>query len=133
MDVVNCVTQRYLSLVFSICCYSTSTVYDGDAENGTELTALLPRAQGGGGSCGGGVSCSMRMDDGLDDSAHRDGDADDDARVHGSVRPSRNGGDLRSQGKKGVASTTPPSPGPAAGEPQPLFAVPLYDPDIDLP
>ena len=131
MDLVNCVTQRYLSLVFSICCYSTSTVYDGDAENGTELTALLPRARGDGCSSGGG-GLSSDVDDGLDDSAHRGGDAGDDAGVHSAARTSRGGGDLRSQGEEGDASTPPPGPS-SAGEPQPLFAVPLYDPDMDLP
>ena len=131
LDVVNCVTQRYLSLVFSICCYSTSTVYDGDAENGTELTALLPRARGDS-SGGGGGGRSGNVDDGLDDSAHRGGDGDGDDGVHGAARTSRGGSDLRSQGAGGVAST--PTPGPSsAGEPQPLFAVPLYDPGMDLP
>lgn len=122
LEVVNCLTQRYLSLVFSICCYSTSTVYDGDAEDGTELTALLPRAGGGDGGTSNGAEPN-------DDSTHRDGAAGDDA----GLGPAHAGSGGHSLVPKAIAST-PTTPGPSsAGEPQALFAVPPYDPDMDLP
>jgi len=143
--VLHCISDKYLSLVFRVCCYSTATNYDGDGADGTELIELL-RANGH--NDGGPTNIATHCDD--DDALHELQTRSQQQRATFTTEAlefsEMNGnGDGSSAGQN---ASTFPSPDPfgvgpdgaarqsaepgSAGEPQALFVVP-YDPQMDLP
>ena len=133
--VLNCICDKYLSLVFRVCCYSTATNYDGDGADGTELIELL-RANGH--NDGGQTNTHCDNEDALHELRTRSQQQRATFTTEALQFSEMNGnGDGSSAGQSAATLQSPigarqsAEPG-SAGEPQALFVVP-YDPQMDLP